>query len=154
MPIPPPLDPPIRLLAPRAVRRRALRAGRDAPPDAGPPGPAFHAVLDEVIALLRAVGGRPTATCWRCRRRARRRWRPASRTCSSRDTAIVAEAGFFGAGSYIAARHGANVVRLEVPWGETVPNAAILDALERHPAARLVAVVHAETSTGALHPLR
>ena len=54
----------------------------------------------------------------------------------------------------MAERHGANVVRVTAPWGETVPNAALLDALDRHPEARLIAVVHAETSTGALHPLR
>ena len=35
-----------------------------------------------------------------------------------------------------------------------MPNAALLDALDAHPAAHLVAVVHAETSTGAEHPLR
>ena len=71
------------------------------------------------------------------------------------DTAIVAEAGFFGQRlADIAERHGANVVRVARPWGETVPNAAILDALDRHPETRLIAVVHAETSTGALHPLR
>jgi alanine-glyoxylate transaminase/serine-glyoxylate transaminase/serine-pyruvate transaminase len=46
------------------------------------------------------------------------------------------------------------VVRVTAPWGETVANAALLDALDRHPETRLVAVVHAETSTGALHPLR
>ena len=71
------------------------------------------------------------------------------------DTAIVAEAGFFGRRlGDIAERHGARVVRVTAPWGETVPNAALLDALDRHPEARLIAVVHAETSTGALHPLR
>jgi alanine-glyoxylate transaminase/serine-glyoxylate transaminase/serine-pyruvate transaminase len=71
------------------------------------------------------------------------------------DTAIVAEAGFFGRRlADIAERHGANVVRVTAPWGETVPNASILDALDRNPDARLIAVVHAETSTGALHPLR
>ena len=70
------------------------------------------------------------------------------------DTAIVAEAGYFGRRlADIAERHGANVVRVAAPWGQTVPNAAILDALDRHPEAGLIAVVHAETSTGALHPL-
>ena len=54
----------------------------------------------------------------------------------------------------MAERRGATVVRVTAPWGETVPNAALLDALDRHPEARLIAVVHAETSTGALHPLR
>ena len=70
------------------------------------------------------------------------------------DTVIVAEAGYFGRRmGDVAERHGAQVVRVTAPWGETVPNEALLDALDRHPRARLVAVVHAETSTGALHPL-
>jgi alanine-glyoxylate transaminase/serine-glyoxylate transaminase/serine-pyruvate transaminase len=35
-----------------------------------------------------------------------------------------------------------------------VPNSALLEALEQHPDARLVAVVHAETSTGVQHPVK
>jgi alanine-glyoxylate transaminase/serine-glyoxylate transaminase/serine-pyruvate transaminase len=40
------------------------------------------------------------------------------------------------------------------PWGEIVPPEAVLAALDEHPDARLVAIVHAETSTGAQYPLR
>jgi alanine-glyoxylate transaminase/serine-glyoxylate transaminase/serine-pyruvate transaminase len=71
------------------------------------------------------------------------------------ETAIVAVAGFFGSRiAEIARRRGAKVVAIEAPLGQAVPNEAILDALARHPEARLVAVVHAETSTGVRHPLR
>jgi len=70
------------------------------------------------------------------------------------DTVIVAQCGFFGRRiSEIARRHGAEVVAVEADWGESVSNAAIMEALDRHPEARMVAVVHAETSTGVEHPL-
>jgi alanine-glyoxylate transaminase / serine-glyoxylate transaminase / serine-pyruvate transaminase len=118
--------------------------------------PAFHAVLDEVVGLLRAVWRMPDGDVFAL---------PSTGTSAMEaglanllepgDTAIVAVAGFFGGRlADIAERHGATVVRVSAPWGETVPNAALLDALDAHPEARLVAVVHAETSTGALHPLR
>ncbi len=70
------------------------------------------------------------------------------------DTVIVGHAGFFGNRiAQMAARHGATVVEVTRPWGEVVPNDALLAALDEHPDARLLAVVHAETSTGAEHPL-
>jgi alanine-glyoxylate transaminase/serine-glyoxylate transaminase/serine-pyruvate transaminase len=70
------------------------------------------------------------------------------------DTAIVAVNGFFGRRVVeIAGRLGANVVKVEADWGEHVSNDALLEALEQHPDARLVCVVHAETSTGVRHPL-
>jgi alanine-glyoxylate transaminase/serine-glyoxylate transaminase/serine-pyruvate transaminase len=70
------------------------------------------------------------------------------------DTVIVAQCGFFGRRiSEIARRHGAEVVAVEADWGECVSNDALLEELDRHPGARMVAVVHAETSTGVEHPL-
>ena len=70
------------------------------------------------------------------------------------DVVIVGYAGFFGRRiAQMAARHGAEVVEITRDWGEVVPNAALLDALDQRPDARLLAVVHAETSTGAQHPL-
>lgn len=45
----------------------------------------------------------------------------------------------------VAARCGADVIPVEVPWGEPVPAERLLDA---HPAPAVIAVVHAETSTG------
>jgi alanine-glyoxylate transaminase/serine-glyoxylate transaminase/serine-pyruvate transaminase len=157
MPIPPPLDPPDRLLCgpgPSDVEPSVLAAlGR---PMLGHLDPAFHAVLDEVVELLRAVWRMPSGDVFAL---------PSTGTSAMEagianllepgDTVIVAEAGFFGCRlADIADRHGANVVRVTAPWGSTVPNGEILDALDRHPDTRLIAVVHAETSTGALHPLR
>ena len=70
------------------------------------------------------------------------------------DVVIVGYAGFFGRRiAQMAARHGAAVVEVTRDWGEVVPNVALLDALDQRPDARLLAVVHAETSTGAQHPL-
>jgi alanine-glyoxylate transaminase / serine-glyoxylate transaminase / serine-pyruvate transaminase len=70
------------------------------------------------------------------------------------DVVIVGYAGFFGRRiAQMAARHGAEVVEVTRDWGEVVPNVALLDALDQRPDARLLAVVHAETSTGAQHPL-
>ncbi len=70
------------------------------------------------------------------------------------DVAIVGACGFFGRRIVeIAKRHGAEVVEVGADWGEHVSNESILRALDEHPEARLVAVVHAETSTGVEHPL-
>lgn len=70
------------------------------------------------------------------------------------DVVIVGHAGFFGNRIVeMAARHGATVVEVTGDWGEVVPVDRLLEALDQHPHARLVAVVHAETSTGAQYPL-
>jgi alanine-glyoxylate transaminase/serine-glyoxylate transaminase/serine-pyruvate transaminase len=70
------------------------------------------------------------------------------------DTVIVGQCGFFGRRiAEIAARHGAQVVTVEADWGECVSNDALMAELDRHPGARMIAVVHAETSTGVEHPL-
>lgn len=70
------------------------------------------------------------------------------------DTAIVGVSGFFGRRIVeIAGRLGANVVEVPADWGDHVPNEQLLAQLDEHPDARLVCVVHAETSTGIQHPL-
>src|SRR5205807_6777206 len=48
----------------------------------------------------------------------------------------------------VARRCGADVVRVEQPWGRAIDPQQLLDAQGANPRARLVAVVHAETSTG------
>jgi alanine-glyoxylate transaminase/serine-glyoxylate transaminase/serine-pyruvate transaminase len=70
------------------------------------------------------------------------------------DVAIVGTNGFFGRRIVeIARRYGADVVEVPADWGEHVANERLLEALDHHPKARLIAVVHAETSTGVEHPL-
>jgi alanine-glyoxylate transaminase / serine-glyoxylate transaminase / serine-pyruvate transaminase len=70
------------------------------------------------------------------------------------DTAIVAVTGFFGNRiARMAERTGAKVVEVRADFGQIAPNEALLEAVDANPGARLVAVVHAETSTGVRHPV-
>ena len=70
------------------------------------------------------------------------------------DEVIIGVSGFFGERMVeIARRHGADVIEVRAELGEHVPNERLLTALDDHPEARLMAVVHAETSTGVEHPL-
>jgi alanine-glyoxylate transaminase/serine-glyoxylate transaminase/serine-pyruvate transaminase len=62
------------------------------------------------------------------------------------DAVVVGANGLFGDRlAEIAARLGAQVVKVEAPWGEPLDPAAVLAA---HPAPAVIALVHAETSTG------
>lgn len=71
------------------------------------------------------------------------------------DTVIVGVNGVFGGRIVDTARRaGAEVVELEQDWGSPIPLERIEAALRDHPDAKAVAVVHAETSTGALQPLQ
>ena len=66
------------------------------------------------------------------------------------DTAIVCVNGVFGERMCdVARRCGATVVRVEADWGHPVDPAVVAEAAAAHPGARLAALVHAETSTGA-----
>jgi len=65
------------------------------------------------------------------------------------DTVIVGVNGVFGERMCeVARRCGAEVVRVDEAWGKPLDPQRLLDAQAAHPGARLVAVVHAETSTG------
>lgn len=62
------------------------------------------------------------------------------------DVVVVGVNGLFGERMCdVARRCGAEVVRVEAPWGEPLDPQALVDA---HPSPAMVAVVHAETSTG------
>jgi alanine-glyoxylate transaminase/serine-glyoxylate transaminase/serine-pyruvate transaminase len=52
----------------------------------------------------------------------------------------------------MATRMGARPIRVEAPWGRPLEEQAVRSALDRS-RARVVCVVHAETSTGVLQPL-
>jgi len=69
------------------------------------------------------------------------------------DEALICIQGVFGGRmAEIAERCGAKVIRVEAPWGEAIDPEQVKAALENgNP--KLVAVVHAETSTGVLQPL-
>jgi len=67
------------------------------------------------------------------------------------DTVIVCRNGVFGGRmAEVAERCGADVVIVDDPWGRAVDPQKLRAALRAHPEAKLVAFVHAETSTGAL----
>lgn len=66
------------------------------------------------------------------------------------DTAIIAQNGVFGGRmKEVAERSGATAVMVEDDWGKPVDPQKIEDACKANPGAKLVAFVHAETSTGA-----
>jgi alanine-glyoxylate transaminase/serine-glyoxylate transaminase/serine-pyruvate transaminase len=68
------------------------------------------------------------------------------------DAVLVAVMGFFGERiCEMAARYGAQIDCLERPWGEVFDLEQISAALRKKPY-KLLAMVHAETSTGALQP--
>lgn len=70
------------------------------------------------------------------------------------DEAIVGVNGVFGGRMKdVMERCGATVHAMEAPWGEIITPDQVAEALDRHPKAKLVALVHAETSTGAHQPL-
>ena len=69
------------------------------------------------------------------------------------DEVLVGVIGYFGERLCdMAARYGANVRKLEVAWGEVIDPAQIEAELKVKPA-KIVAMVHAETSTGAWQPV-
>ena len=70
------------------------------------------------------------------------------------DTAIIGVNGVFGRRMVdVAGRAGARVVTVEAEWGQPVDVGQLVEAHKANPDARLLAVVHAETSTGVLQPL-
>jgi alanine-glyoxylate transaminase / serine-glyoxylate transaminase / serine-pyruvate transaminase len=112
--------------------------------------PEFLALLDETMERLRSVFRTQNALTL-----------PISGTGSAGmeacfvnllepgDTAIVGVNGVFGERmADVARRCGAEVVRVEEAWGRALDPQRLIDAQREHPDARLLAVVHAETSTG------
>ena len=138
---------------PSAVPARVLAAL--AAPTLGHLDPEYLRIMDQTRALLQqvmqtrnhltlAVPGTGSAGMEAC----------VANLVEPGDDVIICVAGVFGARmADMAERHGANVALVEVPWGKTVDPAAVQAALAAHPRAKLVGIVHAETSTGAHQPL-
>ena len=152
----PQLQPPERLLCgpgPTNVDPAVLDAMRK--PMLGHLDPDLHDILLDVVAMLRRVYRMPDGLVLplHCTGTAGMET-GITNLLEPGDTVIVGQCGFFGRRiSEIARRHGAEVVAVEADWGECVSNDALLEELDRHPGARMMAVVHAETSTGIEHPL-
>jgi alanine-glyoxylate transaminase/serine-glyoxylate transaminase/serine-pyruvate transaminase len=150
------LSPPERLLCgpgPTNVDPAVLEAMRK--PMLGHLDPVLHDILLDVVAKLREAWRMPDGLVLplHCTGTGGMETGIAN-LLEPGDTVIVAQCGYFGRRiSEIARRHGAEVVEVNADWGEAVPNERLIDALDRHPHARMLAVVHAETSTGVEHPL-
>lgn len=70
------------------------------------------------------------------------------------DKAIICVAGAFGERmADVAGRAGAQVVRVEAPWGEPIDLDDVKKAIRKNPDAKVLGIVHGETSTGVLQPL-
>jgi alanine-glyoxylate transaminase/serine-glyoxylate transaminase/serine-pyruvate transaminase len=154
---PPPLNPNGRLLmgpGPSNVAPRVYEAL--AKPLVGHLDPQFLTLMNEVQELLRHV--------FRTRNRVTL---AVSGTGSAgmeaafvnsvepSDEVLVCANGVFGGRmADIVGRIGGVLRRIDRPWGEVFAPDEVEEALRRHPRTKVVAIVHAETSTGAQQPLR
>ena len=117
--------------------------------------PAFVAMMEEIKAMLRQVFITRNEMTF-----------PVSGTGSAGmefcfvnllepgDEAVIGVNGVFGQRmADVAARCGATVIKVEAEWGRIIEPDAIATALAKATRPKLVAIVHAETSTGALTPV-
>ncbi|HTU16770.1 MAG TPA: alanine--glyoxylate aminotransferase family protein [Gemmataceae bacterium] len=155
MNVPGPLNPPVRLLlgpGPSDAHPRVLRAM--ATPLLGHLDPQFLEIMNAAQEMLRsayqtknqvtfpvsATGMAGMETCF-------------VNLVEPGDRVVVCAAGFFGQRMVeVANRAGAQVTVLERPWGEVFDFQQIRETLQKvRP--KLLAIVQAETSTGAWQPL-
>ncbi len=151
------LNLPHRLLlgpGPSAVHPRVLRAMSSEP--IGYLDPAWLSMLDEEQSLLRSVFQTQNIMTF-----------PISGTGSAGmeaafcnfiepgDTVVVGCNGYFSERMCEMARiYGANVKRIEKSWGDVFIPSEVAAVLDANKPVKILALVHAETSTGALQPLQ
>lgn len=138
---------------PSLVHPSILRAM--ATPTIGHLDPRFLALMDETVGMLREVfqtsnpltlpvsgtgtAGMETAL---------------ANLIQPGDRVVVVVAGYFGDRMVqMAKRLGAEVEAIQVPWGHAAGTEQLEEVLRRGTPPRVVALVHAETSTGVLQPL-
>jgi len=155
MSIPGELNPTPRILmgpGPSDVHPRVLRAMST--PLIGHLDPQFLAIMDDVKSMLQqvfrtkneltfsvsATGSAGMEACF-------------VNLLEPGDEALVCVNGVFGnrMGDNVE-RCGAKLIRVDAPWGSPIDPAQVKEALENC-SPKLVAIVHAETSTGVLQPL-
>ena len=108
--------------------------------------PEFLRIMDETCERLRAVWGTTNARTLPISATGSAGMEAAFVNTAGDDVVVVAVNGLFGQRMCdVAARCGATVVSVEHEWGTPVDVQRTLDA---HPAPKVVAAVHAETSTG------
>lgn len=149
------LDLPPRLLlgpGPANVHPRVLTAMST--PPVGHLDPTFLAVMDDIQALLRytwqteneltiAVSGTGSAAMEAT----------LANVVEPEDVVLIGVKGYFGNRLVdMANRYGADVRTITKPWGQVFALSEIKTALETH-RPKILALVHAETSTGAKQPL-
>lgn len=158
MPAPDPLRellPGARILlgpGPTMADPRVLRAL--ATPPLGQFDPEFTAIMNEVAALSREVFRTANRHAFPVPGTGRAGLEAAiASVVEPGDRVVVGECGRFGLLLIeIAERCGAEVTAVRGEWGRALDPAAVDAALRERPA-KLVAVVHGETSTGVLQPL-
>ena len=151
-----PLPPPSRLLlgpGPSMVHPRVLQAM--ATPLVGHLDPAFLEIMEDTKRQLRGlfrttneltlpISGTGSAGMETC----------LVNLLEPGDEAVVCVNGVFGTRmADIVERCGATLVKVEAPWGQVIDPADVAAALHTAARPKLVAIVHAETSTGAWQPL-
>ena len=150
------LNPPPRLLlgaGPSNINPSVLRAM--SAPILGHLDPDFIQIMDDVAGMLRQVFGTRDGFTF-----------PLSGTghagmeagvanlLEPGDVVVAASHGFFGERlADVARRYGATVAQVKQEWGRSIDLDAVEAELKRHPRVKVLAVVHAETSTGVLQPL-
>ncbi|NDJ25988.1 aminotransferase class V-fold PLP-dependent enzyme [Nostoc sp. B(2019)] len=150
-----PLEIPSRLLlgpGPSNAHPTVLQAMNTSP--VGHLDPAFLALMDEIQSLLRyvwqtenpltiAVSGTGTAAMEAT----------IANVTEPGDVVLIGVAGYFGNRLVdMAGRYGADVRTITKPWGQVFTLEELRTAMETHRPA-ILALVHAETSTGARQPL-
>ncbi|BAZ30296.1 alanine--glyoxylate aminotransferase [Cylindrospermum sp. NIES-4074] len=150
-----PLEIPSRLLlgpGPSNAHPAVLQAMNTAP--VGHLDPAFLALMDEIQSLLRyvwqtenpltiAVSGTGTAAMEAT----------IANAVEPGDVVLIGVAGYFGNRLVdMAGRYGADVRTISKPWGQVFHLEELRTAITTHRPA-ILALVHAETSTGARQPL-
>ena len=150
------LHPPKRLLlggGPSNIDPRVLKALTS--PIVGHLDPYFSKIMDETVELLRyafktnnwitmpiagtGTAGMEAAIC---------------NVVESGDEVITCVNGFFGERiRNIVQRYGGKCIEVEEEWGKVISKEAVEEALSNSNA-EVVAIVHAETSTGTLQPLK
>ncbi|HEU4345215.1 MAG TPA: alanine--glyoxylate aminotransferase family protein [Candidatus Binatia bacterium] len=156
MPIAPKLNPPSRTLlgpGPSPVNPRVLQAL--SLPVIGHLDPAFLKIMDETMAMLRdlfqtknrlalpmsGTGSAGMETCF-------------VNLVEPGDAVLVGVNGFFGTRMVdVAQRCGAEVDTVEAQWGAALDPAQFRAVLEKKHY-KVIALVHAETSTGVLQPIK
>ncbi len=151
----PAVDVPLRILlgpGPSMVHPRVLRAM--AMPVVGHLDPTFLDVMAQLQGLLRYVFQTENALTIPISGTGTAAMETAvANLVEPGDAVLVCVNGYFGERiAEMARRYGGDVQTLERPWGTVIPPGEVRAALARRPA-KVVAIVHGETSTGVEQPV-